>query len=109
MSQKAKAVGYRIRKIREAKDLNQQNMADKLEITAGAYAKIERGEMDPSITRLFQIAGILKVDIISLIQDAPAKVTGDVQSQIGTLTKDMEILKKEIASLKNPAPKKKSI
>lgn len=107
MTPKAKEVGYRIRKIRESKDLNQQNMADKLEITAGAYAKIERGETDPSITRLFQIAGILKVDITSLIQDAPAKVPVDVQTQISTLTKDVDMLKKEITSLKKAGSKKK--
>ncbi len=34
-----------------------------LDITAGAYAKIERGETDPSITSLKQIADILKVDV----------------------------------------------
>ena len=67
----AKEVGYRIRKIREAKDFNQQDIADKLAITAGAYAKIERGETDPSITRLEQLANILKVDIQSFLSDKP--------------------------------------
>lgn len=38
-------------------------MAAELEITAGAYAKIERGETDPSATRLLRIAEILEVDV----------------------------------------------
>jgi transcriptional regulator with XRE-family HTH domain len=58
-----KLIGTRIRKLRESKDLTQENMADELDITAGAYAKIERGETDPSVTRLKQIADILKVDV----------------------------------------------
>jgi transcriptional regulator with XRE-family HTH domain len=58
-----KLVGTRIRKLRESKDLTQENMALELDITAGAYAKIERGETDPSITRLKQVADILKVDV----------------------------------------------
>ncbi|MES2328152.1 MAG: helix-turn-helix transcriptional regulator [Bacteroidota bacterium] len=100
----AKEVGHRIRKIREAKDLNQQNMADKLEITAGAYAKIERGETDPSITRLFQIAAILKTDLINLIKEpAPAHAT----IQLSELAKDMEFLKKEVAAIKKSGAKKK--
>ena len=105
MTPKAKEVGYRIRKIREAKDFNQQNMADKLEITAGAYAKIERGETDPSISRLFAIAGILKVEIINLVQDSVPKVSGEVEKQVVTLSKDMDRLKKEIATLKKTVSK----
>ena len=102
----AKEVGYRIRKIRESKDFNQQQIADKLEITAGAYAKIERGETDPSISRLFEIAQIFEVDIITLVQDPSAKVSGDIHSQINTLIKDMDTLKKDVAVLKKTNPKK---
>ncbi len=101
----AKEVGYRIRKIRESKDLNQQDMADKLKITAGAYAKIERGETDPSISRLFEIATILKTDIVSLVKDT--KVSGDVHSQLASISKDVDVMKKEIASLRKNATKKK--
>ena len=82
-------------------------MADKLGITAGAYAKIERGETDPSISRLFEIAEVLKVDIISLIQDKPSKIPGDVQTQISALIKDVSTLKKEMALLQKPPSIKK--
>lgn len=64
-----KEVGYRIRKIRESKDLSQQNIADALAISPGAYSKIERGETDPSIGRLQQIAEILKVPVTSFINE----------------------------------------
>jgi len=98
----AKEVGHRIRKIREAKDLNQQNMADKLEITAGAYAKIERGETDPSISRLFQIAAILKTDVVSFIKDATPSVPAN--TQLNELVKDMELLKKAGCRLLRSGP-----
>lgn len=44
-------------------------MAVELDITPGAYAKIERGETDPSVTRLIQIAGILEVDVAIFFKD----------------------------------------
>jgi transcriptional regulator with XRE-family HTH domain len=101
----AKEVGYRIRKMREAKDLNQQKMADKLEITPGAYAKIERGETDPSITRLFQIAGILKTDVVNFIKDTSAQ--SSVHPQLSELAKELEGLKKEVAAIKKSGRQKK--
>ncbi|MFZ6025920.1 MAG: helix-turn-helix domain-containing protein [Bacteroidota bacterium] len=64
-----KAIGQRIRELRRSKDYSQENMAAELDITPGAYAKIERGETDPSVTRLIQIAGILEVDVASFFRE----------------------------------------
>lgn len=47
-------------------------MSQELEITPGAYAKIERGFADPSITRLIAIAHILEVDVLQWLQDGEA-------------------------------------
>lgn len=65
-----KTIGYRIRKLREQKDYSQGNMATELGITPGAYAKIERGETDPSATRLMQIANILEVDVTTFFKES---------------------------------------
>lgn len=65
-----KEIGTRIRKLRESKDYTQDNMATELDITAGAYAKIERGETDPSATRLLKIAEILGVDVAIFFKDS---------------------------------------
>lgn len=62
-------VGKRIRRIRVNKELIQEDVAKLLDITPSAYAKIERGETDPSITRLYDLAKIFKVDIIELLKD----------------------------------------
>lgn len=87
-------------------------MAAELEITAGAYAKIERGETDPSITRLLQIADILKVDIISFLQDTPASLLTveepkpsygayATKDDVDKLTQTIKQLQKEIEKLKS--------
>jgi len=65
-----KTIGERIRRLRQSRDYTQDNMAAELDITPGAYAKIERGETDPSATRLLRIAEILGVDITSFFKDS---------------------------------------
>jgi len=57
------SIGQNIRRIRRSKDLTQDNMAFELVITKSAYSKIERGETNPSVNRLIDIAKILEVDI----------------------------------------------
>ncbi|MEO8173391.1 MAG: helix-turn-helix transcriptional regulator [Sediminibacterium sp.] len=115
-----KQIGTRIRKLREAKDYTQDNMAAELEITAGAYAKIERGETDPSATRLLKIAEILEVDVITFFKDTLQTVkVEDPGKQYGVATRAdieniLQLIKqqnKEFEKLKalvNPAKKKPS-
>lgn len=61
--------------------MNQLEVADQLKITAGAYAKIERCETDPSITRMFEIASILKTDPVNLIQERISEKSESVTKQ----------------------------
>ncbi len=121
-----KAIGYRIRKLRESKDYNQENMGAELGITPGAYAKIERGETDPSATRLLQIAEILGVDVSIFFHDnslMPLSRTQQPPIPYGTVSKnEMEVfgdllkkmdreiqkIKSELASLKKAPAKKAS-
>jgi transcriptional regulator with XRE-family HTH domain len=120
-----KLIGTRIRKLRESLDLTQENMAVELDITAGAYAKIERGETDPSITRLKQIADILKVDVtfffkeqqapsFSMLEEPENKYGGyasqasveNLAHLISQLFLKMEKLEMQLDSQKNSSPKK---
>ena len=76
-------IGTRIRRVRINKDHTQEDLAKALHLTVGAYAKIERGETDPSITRLFELAKILKVDITAFLHDeAGVPVSGNVNSHV---------------------------
>jgi transcriptional regulator with XRE-family HTH domain len=83
-------------------------MADHLGLTAGAYAKIERGETDPSITRLFEIARVLKSDVMNFIKDAATSDHTElqkVQEQLSTFGKELEQLKKQVG-IKKASQKK---
>lgn len=64
---KVKSVAINIRKIRESKDYTQDYLAIKLAISQNAYSKIELGYTKITVERLFQIAQILEVDPIYLI------------------------------------------
>ncbi len=60
-SKQVQKVFQTIRKIRSAKGLSQQNMADELGYTQKHYSNIENGNVDISVTTLVQIANILEV------------------------------------------------
>lgn len=62
----------KIRKIREEKKWSQEELANKLGLSTNGYAKIERRETRLTLSRLFQLAEIFKLDIFELIQ-------GDIQ------------------------------
>jgi transcriptional regulator with XRE-family HTH domain len=104
-----KEIGTRIRKLRESKDYTQDNMAAELDITAGAYAKIERGETDPSATRLIRIAEILEVDVAAFFKDAAQfSLTEDPLNPYGFATKqDVENLSQMLRQLSSELEKLK--
>ncbi|TAF64421.1 MAG: XRE family transcriptional regulator [Cytophagales bacterium] len=66
-------VGQRIKKLRELRNFSQKYMADALNITQQNYSKMESGEVDFPISRLFNIADLLSVkpnDILSFDEKA---------------------------------------
>lgn len=67
LNNKVRAVAINIRKIRESKDYTQDYLAIKLAISQNAYSKIELGYTKITVERLFQIAHILEVDPVYLI------------------------------------------
>ena len=58
----------KIRLMRELNKWSQEDMAEKLAMLAGGYAKIERGETQLNIPRLEQLAAIFKVDMWDLLK-----------------------------------------
>ena len=117
-------ISYRIRKLRESKDLSQENVAADLNLTSSAYSKIERGVTDPSVGRLEQIAKILGVEVTYFFQESneqhrveegPAlygfatKIDIDeVNNAIKQLKQEIAVLKKELAAIHTrPAKSKK--
>lgn len=56
-----KEIGKRLRESREQKNLTQADVAEKAGITASYYARIERGEEQPSLPTIKTLVTILKV------------------------------------------------
>ncbi len=54
-------IGKRLRESREQKKLTQADVAKKAGITSSYYARIERGEEQPSLPTLKTLVSILKV------------------------------------------------
>jgi transcriptional regulator with XRE-family HTH domain len=64
---KIRSVALNIRKIREYRDYTQEYLAMKLGISQNAYSKIELAYTRITLERLIQIAQILEVDSVDLI------------------------------------------
>lgn len=53
-------LGHNLKKIRESKNLTQEELASKADLSANYYAKIERGEINITFKTLQKIAVALK-------------------------------------------------
>jgi len=94
-------IGSRIRRIRVNQDLSQQDIAEQLGITPGAYAKIERGETDPQASRLVELAKILKVDVSAFLKDKPdpAVAPGASRAEMDLLYKHLDGLGQQLGAV----------
>ena len=58
---KKSKVYLNIRKIRELKNLTREYVAEELKMSMSGYGKIERGEVDLTVSKLIEIAKVLDV------------------------------------------------
>lgn len=119
-----------IRLIRELKGITRDHMASELRLTVSGYGKIERGEVDLTLTKLYQIAKILNVDVFRLFdfevtkafnlilqEDSSIQTNGNYLNPTNAqniltdgkylklLEKEIALLEREILILKHPAKK----
>ncbi len=105
-----------IKKFRELKNITREQIADELELSASGYSKIERGEIELSVTRLIQIANILDVEVAKIMNfdittvfnisnntgmNGQVKVDHYTQNKDEYLEKYVKLLEKENEDLKN--------
>jgi transcriptional regulator with XRE-family HTH domain len=62
-----KAIGSKIRNLRLAKDMSQEELANEAEIPLSQIGRIERGENNPTISTLLVLAEALEIDLKSLV------------------------------------------
>lgn len=55
------SIGEKMRHLRETRNLSQQNVADEMEMSLSGYAKMERGETNPSWKNIEKFAEIVGV------------------------------------------------
>jgi transcriptional regulator with XRE-family HTH domain len=61
------SVNEKLKLVRQAKGLTQENVAEKLGISASTYGDIERGDRDPKLSKLQKIADALEISLIELL------------------------------------------
>ena len=79
------SVNEKVRKIREAKDWSQEQMAEKLDMSLNGYAKIERGESKIYLDKLEQIAQVFDIDVIELMQSDGRNICFQIESPLGSV------------------------
>lgn len=106
-----------IKRFRELKNISRQQMADDLDLSLSGYAKLERGEIDITISRVNQIASLLGVDVSQLLNFDASQIFNLNNNQlvqgVGTkantvhyhtdeyLVKYVKILEQEVERLKS--------
>ncbi len=66
-SESKSKIGSKIRKLRELRNYTQEYVAQKIEMTATGYGKIERGDNDLSFQKLEKISAILGIGILEIL------------------------------------------
>lgn len=64
-----KGVYKKIKQIREEKHFSQEYMALSLDISQSYYAKIEKGQKELTLSRLFKISKLLDINLSLLFQE----------------------------------------
>lgn len=92
-----------IRDYREERQWSQEQMAERLGMSKNGYAKIERGEVTLNLERLEQIAQILGVGIVDLLQNKDKNVVVQTQNHnaiyYANYASDNMVLQAEIEKL----------
>ena len=68
-------IGGKIRFLREQKGYSQESLAHELGLTQPSYARLEKQDERISITRLMQIAKVLKTSVAELIDEKTQKIS----------------------------------
>lgn len=119
-------IGYKIKGIRELKNLTQEYMAEQLDISQAAYSKLEKGTTKISQDKLNKIAEVLEVNpeditdfdnkrVLNSINNVKGNNSGNInyndqdaniirklyEDKIGLLEKLLSKAEEEIERLKN--------
>lgn len=85
----ARAVGQRIRAAREKKNLTQEELAARVEISPTHVSVIERGTKIPRMDTFVAIANVLEVSADALLVDVVDHAVESAASELSTLLAEL--------------------
>jgi transcriptional regulator with XRE-family HTH domain len=77
-----KEVIENIKKFRELKNLTRDEIADKLEMSLSGYSKLERGEVEITLTKLYRIADILEISVSQILNFDASQIFNVSNNQV---------------------------
>jgi len=79
-SERIKKIYSNIKSFRELKNITREQLAADLNMSLSGYAKIERGEVDIAISKLYKIAELLEVELQQILDFQVAQIFNYVNS-----------------------------
>lgn len=71
-------LGAKVRAARAAAKMTQEDLADRVNVTRGSIANLERGAQAPTAYRLAAIAAALGVEVVSLLPPAREDISSNL-------------------------------
>lgn len=94
-----KPLGDKIKAIRTSRRLSQEDVAFELGITIAAYSRIENNHSDITLSRIEQIANVLKLNILELFLFGETDPCDALKDELTTYKKQLDEKDKEIMVL----------
>jgi transcriptional regulator with XRE-family HTH domain len=93
-----------IRKVRELRNVTRDQLAADLGLSSSGYSKIERGEIELTLLRLYQVADALNVKVHQILEFDVSQVLGknhleNTASAFGPQTLQIDLARKYIEKL----------
>lgn len=76
------SIGENIKRFRELKNLTRESIASELDLSVSGYSKIERNEVDLTLSRIKQISEILGVDVSQILNFDASNIFNVSNNQI---------------------------
>ena len=71
-----------IKKFRELKNLTRDEVAEKLEMSLSGYSKLERGDVELTVNKLFRISDILEVQVSQILNFDASQIFNVSNNQV---------------------------
>lgn len=71
-----------IKKFRELKNIPREEFADQLEMSLSGYSKLERGEVELTVTKMYRIAELLEVSVSQILNFDASQIFNVSNNQI---------------------------